>query len=49
MENYEEEYVMDVVEMMEQDFGVMLVDGALEAAGETRESVLYFYGRVVGE
>ena len=43
MDNYEEEYVMDVVEMMEQPLGVQLLDGALESIGETRESMLYFY------
>lgn len=44
MDNYNDEYVMDVVEMMEQPFGVQLIDGALESIGETRESMLYFYG-----
>lgn len=39
MDNHNEEYVMDVVEMMDQSFGVQLIDGYLFSVGETRESV----------
>ena len=38
MDNYEND-VMDVVEMMDQPFGIQLIDGFLFSVGETRESV----------
>jgi hypothetical protein len=38
MDNFEND-VMDVVEMMDQPFGVQLIDGLLFSVGETRESV----------
>jgi hypothetical protein len=38
MDNYEND-VMDVVEMMDQPFGIQIIDGFLFSVSETRESV----------
>ena len=38
MDNFEND-VMDVVEMMDQPFGVQIIDGYLFSVGETRDSV----------